>query len=112
MATNYVEAGEVLPLTAPSGGVVKGTPYKIGSLIVIALFSAAQTESFSALTKGVATVPKATGQTWSEGAKLYWDDSAKKFTTTSSANTLAGVATVAAGSSDTTGKIRLDGVAR
>ncbi len=109
---NYVQPGEVLTLTAPSGGVVAGTPYKIGSLIVIALISVAQTLPFTALVRGVATVPKATGATWSEGQKLYWDDSAKNFTETNTSDTLAGVAVEAALTGATTGKIRLDGVVR
>jgi predicted RecA/RadA family phage recombinase len=98
---------------------VSGTPYKIGSLIVIATVTVTSAEvtadptvKFSALLIGVATVPKATGATWSEGQKLYWDDSAKKFTETNTSDTLAGVAVVAAGSGDTTGVIRLDGVVR
>lgn len=109
---NYKAPGKILKLTAPSGGVVSGLGYKIGSLVVLATFDAAQTEKFSALVEGEATVVKATGATWSEGEKIYWDNSAKKFTPTSSGNTLVGVATAAAGSSDTTGKVRLDGVAR
>lgn len=109
---NFVQPAETIPLTAPSGGVVSGTAYKVGSLIVVALFSAAQTLPFSAMTRGVATLPKATGQTWSEGEKLYWDDSAKKFTTTSSGNTLCGCAVAAALTGATTGLVRLDGVVR
>lgn len=108
----YTQPGEVLALTAPGGGVVSGTPYKIGSLIVVALTTVAATLPFSALVCGTVTGPKATGATWSEGEKLYWDDSAKKFTPTSSANTLCGVAVAAAASGDTTGQIRLDGVVR
>lgn len=109
---NYSQPGEIITLTAPSGGVVSGTAYKIGSLLSVACVSADEAASYSAAVTGIFTLPKATGQTWTEGAKLYWDDGAKKFTTTSSGNTLAGCAVAAAGSSDTTGSVRLDGVAR
>lgn len=109
---NFKAPGKVLKLTAPSGGVVSGLGYKIGSLIVLATVSVDELEKFSALVEGEATVVKATGATWSEGQKIYWDNSAKKFTATSGGNTLAGVATAAAGSGDATGKMRLDGVAR
>jgi predicted RecA/RadA family phage recombinase len=110
----YVQPGEVLQLTAPSGGVVSGTPYLIGSLVSIALVTAAETVPYSAMVTGTATVPKATGggSAWTEGVKLYWDDSAKKFTKTSGGNTLSGVAVAAAADGATTGVIRLDGVAR
>jgi predicted RecA/RadA family phage recombinase len=113
----YVESGRVLTLAAPNGGVVSGLAYKIGSLVVIATVTVTADEatagaSFAAVTEGVHNVVKATGATWSEGQKLYWDDSAKKFTATSGGNTLVGVAAAAAGSSDATGHVRLDGVAR
>lgn len=56
-------------------------------------------------------VPKATGQAWVPLAKIYWDDTAKDFTTTSTGNTLAGFAVVDAVSADTEGVIDLDPMA-
>lgn len=109
---NYVKPGEVVTRTAPVGGVVSGTAYLIGSLLVVATVTAAAGELFEGLTHGVVTLPKATGEAWTEGAKVYWDNTAKKITTTASGNTLVGVADAAAASSDTTGNVRLDGVAR
>lgn len=108
----YGQEGEVIALTAPSGGVVSGVAYLIGSLVVIALVTAAETVQFSALVCGVATVAKTTSQTWSEGQKLHYVSATKAFSTSSGGNTLCGVATKAAGSGDTTGSLRLDGVAR
>lgn len=35
---------------------------------------------------GAYTLPKATGETWAIGDKLYWDNTAKKFTKTSTSN--------------------------
>lgn len=58
--------------------------------------------------EGTYACPKATGQAWAQGALLYWDNTAKNFTTTVSTNTLAGHAESAALSADTTGAIRLD----
>lgn len=108
----FVQPGEVLPLTAPSGGVVSGTAYLIGSLVVIALVDAAETVRFSAMLTGVVEHAKVSAQAWSEGAKLYWDNSAKLFTTTAGGNTLVGVAAAGALNPSATGRIRLDGVAR
>lgn len=88
----YSQPGEILTLTAPSGGVVSGTAYLIGTLVVIATETVAQTLSFAALVCGVVDVPKVADEGWTEGLKLYWDDSAKKFTATASTNTLVGVA--------------------
>ena len=108
----YAQPGTVITLTAPSGGVTKGLAYKIGSLIVIATVTAAQTVLFSALTRGVVNHAKVSAQAWTEGVKIYWDDSAKNFTTTSGGNTLCGVAAAAAANPSATGYVRLDGVAR
>jgi predicted RecA/RadA family phage recombinase len=108
----YVQPGEVLTYTAPAGGVVSGTLYLIGALVVVATVDAAATEKFAAFVgPGVVMAPKATGA-WTEGAKLYWDNTAKNVTTVLTANTLIGVAAQAQASGDTTGAVRLDGVAR
>jgi predicted RecA/RadA family phage recombinase len=109
---NFVQPGDVQPFTAPGGGVTSGTAYQIGQAIVVAVASAEATETFQGAIRGVFTLPKATGQTWDEGELLYWDDSAKKFTTTSSANRLAGWAQAEAASGDTEGSVYLDGAAR
>jgi len=108
----FVQPGDILSLTAPSGGVVSGTAYLIGSVVIVALVSAAEGESFSAMLTGVVEHAKVSAQAWTEGAKLYWDDAAKDFTTTAAGNTLVGVAAEAAANPSATGKIRLDGVAR
>lgn len=110
---NYVQPGEILELTTPAA-VTKGLGYKIGSIVGLATVSAGSGVKANFLVKGVALVVKATGgsSAWTEGVKLYWDDSAKKFTKTSSGNTLVGVAVAAAGDNDATGYVRLDGAAR
>lgn len=109
---NFQQPGLVQTLTAPNGGVLSGKAYKIGQAIVVAVADADQDDPFQGHIRGVFTLPKATGQTWDEGELLYWDNSAKKFTTTSSANRLAGWAVAAAASGDTTGSVYLDGAGR
>ena len=108
----YVSEGDVLTLTAPTAGVVSGTAYLIGSLVVIATRTVAQTLEFEGQVTGVVSHAKVSAQAWTEGAKIYWDDTAKNFTTTSGGNTLVGVAAEAAANPTATGKVRLDGVAR
>jgi predicted RecA/RadA family phage recombinase len=109
MAANHIQPGKVLELTAPAGGVVSGTPYLVGALFVVALTTAAAAASFRAATDEAWELPKATGQAWTEGAALYWDDTAKKVTTTSAGNTKIGCAIAAAASGDTVGKVLLNG---
>lgn len=109
---NFVQIGENLTLTAPSGGVTSGLGYLIGSLFVVATVTADEGEAFVGRVIGVVTLVKTTGQAWTEGLKLYWDNTAKKVTSTAGGNTLIGVASEAAASADATGNVRLDGVAR
>lgn len=109
MATTYIQEGEVLTLTAPTGGVTAGTPVLIANLLVVPQTTAAQTLPFDAYTEGVHLLPKATGTAWLEGQILYWDDTAKKITTVSTSNYRVGCAVAAAASGDTTGKVKLSG---
>jgi predicted RecA/RadA family phage recombinase len=107
---NYVQPGNVLELTAPSGGVVSGAAVQIGQMVGIATTSAAQAAKFNLAVTGVFTVVKATGETWGEGELVYFDGT--EFTTTGTSNLLVGVAVAAAGSADTSGVLRLNGIAQ
>lgn len=109
---NMVKSGDIVTRTAPTAGVVSGLAYLIGSLLVVATVTADEGDSFEGVAVGVVTLVKTTGEAWTEGLKLYWNDSTKKVTSTSGGNTLIGCADAAAGSSDTTGDVRLDGVVR
>lgn len=109
---NFVQIGENLTLTAPSGGVTSGLGYLIGSLFVVATVTADETVQFVGRVIGVVELVKTTAEAWTEGQKIYWNNSTKKTTTTSGGNTLIGVATEITAAAATTGKVRLDGVAR
>jgi predicted RecA/RadA family phage recombinase len=110
---NYQQPGDVLTLTAPSGGVTSGVPVEIGSWLVVPATTAAVGESFEGQLVGVfRDMPKATGETWSVGEILHWDAGNANFTATAAGNLRAGAAVAAAASGDTTGVVRLDGVAR
>lgn len=108
---NFVQHGDTLDMTAPAGGVIGGTAYLIGALFGVAVASADAGVKFSFRLVGVYTLPKATGEAWTEGAIVYWDNTAKKLTTTSEGNTKVGTAASAAASGDSTGVARLNGVA-
>jgi predicted RecA/RadA family phage recombinase len=113
----YVQPGEVLPLTAPSPGVVSGTPVTVGSIVVVPAFTAATGVQFSGAITGTFLCPKVTGggTAWTEGVPIYWDASAGKMTKSVISDTgdhLVGVATAAAGDSAATGYVRFDGVVR
>ncbi len=109
---NFIKPGEVLTFTAPTGGVVSGTAYLIGSLLVVAASTVAQTLPFEGRRIGVFTLPKATGTAWTEGALLYWDSTNSNLVTAASATARrVGVAAAAAASGDASGQVLLFGVA-
>jgi predicted RecA/RadA family phage recombinase len=107
---NFIQPGDDMTFTAPSGGVVSGNAYLIGALLVVAKNTVAEHLPFPGAAKGVVTLPKHTGTAWTEGELLYWDDGAGEITTVATSNTRAGVAAAAAASGDTTGTVRLSGV--
>jgi predicted RecA/RadA family phage recombinase len=81
-------------------------PVVISSKIYIPLDESLAAADNAYLMEGlIKDAPKATGAAWTMGQKLYWDDTAKKFTGTSSANTLCGYAAAPAASGDTTGSV-------
>lgn len=105
---NYVESGDNLTLAAPSGGVVSGTPYLIGTLFGVAATTAAQGDDFVLKTMGVFDLPKTSALAISVGDALYWDNTAKELNKTSSGNTLVGKAVAGAANPSATVRVRLN----
>ena len=104
---NHFQPGNSLDFVAPAGGVVAGSAYKAGLLIHVASTNAVEAASYNGDLVGVFELPAATSQAWAQGVKLYWDDTAKNFTTTSSSNTACGHAAYAKDSAAAVGKVRL-----
>jgi predicted RecA/RadA family phage recombinase len=113
----FVQPGDILTLTVPSGGVVKDIPKQIGQIVVVPTSTVAYvagTEYFEGLVTGVVDVPKIGSQAWTEGAVVFWDEGNDRATTSGAGNIQLGVAVQAVGSgaSETTGRVRLDGIGR
>ena len=108
---NYIQPGKSVKLTAPSGGVVGGKGYVARALFVVAGVSAAEGESYDGFTEGVYELAKNSGVDFSVGEKVYFDGGNAQCDDTDTGFFMIGVATEAAGTSDTTVKVRLDGVA-
>lgn len=107
---NFIQPGDVLTLAAPYD-VASGAGLLVGSLFGVASGAALSGANVEAVTRGVFDLAKAGSQAWTVGAKVYWDNSGKVCTTTSSGNTLIGVAVAAVGSGagETIGRVRLNG---
>ena len=107
---NFVGRGENITLTAPYA-VPSGGGFLVGSLFAVASEAAANAATVVGVVKGEFSLTKNTGEAWTVGAKIYWDNTNKRCTTTSTSNTLIGVAIAAALSADTVGTVLLGIVA-
>jgi predicted RecA/RadA family phage recombinase len=113
MATNYIQPGDRITVTAPDGtddeAVASGAGLLVGSLFGFCIHDAEPGEDVTIQTTGVWSHAKAGTQAWSVGDRIYWDDSAKVLTSTASSHKLVGVAVeaVAGGAGDTIGKVYL-----
>lgn len=107
MSANKISRGErldvVLGATTASGDVVVA-----GDILGIATIAGVSGDTVAIDTKGVFECPKATGQAWAVGNTLYWDATAKNFTTTSTSNKRAGIAAAVQLSADTTGYVKIN----
>lgn len=105
---NYVKEGLRVLIAAPTGGVDSGDFVVEDTFYGVAEGSADAGDDLILLTQGVFTLPKAAGEAWTVGAKLYWDAGNGNFTTTAGGNTAYGSAAFAAAASDdTTGQVRI-----
>jgi predicted RecA/RadA family phage recombinase len=106
MATNHIQPGNTLTLAAPYD-VVSGAGLLVGTIFGVAQYDALSGVDVEADTVGVWELPKTSAQAWTVGALIYWDNSAKVCTTTSTSNTLIGAAVAAAANPSATGKVWL-----
>jgi predicted RecA/RadA family phage recombinase len=99
-------------------GLVVTAPYArssgegvlVGAMFGVCVDAASSGASVVVKRYGVYTLPKATGagENPSAGAVVYWNDSNKNITTTSTSNTRVGYARAAKGTGDTTVDVVLD----
>lgn len=90
---NYLHKGEIIDFIAPTGGVVSGQGYVIGSFFTIATITAADGDVFPGAVEGVFELPAAThasAQLIAAGGPVYWDATNKLATATASGNTPIG----------------------
>lgn len=106
---NYVQPGDTITVTAPyalsaGDGCLVGTNI-FGVSCGTYLNGATDAE---VMLEGVFDITALSTDTASVGAYLYWDNTNKRLTTTSSGNTKVGVAVAAKLNGDTTARIRLN----
>lgn len=104
---NFVQPGEVVTLTAPYD-LDPGQGLLVGSIFGVASDEATIGSEVEAALTGVFDLTKTTGEAWTQGVRIYWNDTDRACTTTATANTLVGVALSSAASSAVIGRVRLN----
>jgi predicted RecA/RadA family phage recombinase len=99
------------PTVAAPYDVASGDGCLVGSLFGIASTTVDSGANVAIDTGGVYDIKKTAGQTFTVGAKVYWDNTAKSVTGVATDNTLIGVALKAAAGGDATACVRLGIVA-
>lgn len=108
---NFIQQSDKIVAIAPYA-VAAGAGCLVGSMFGVAESAIASGAKGVLVLAGVVSLAKATGAAWAEGARIYWDDTAKNCTTTAATNKLIGVATLLPTglmpvSGDTTGYVML-----
>ena len=106
----YIQPGHAITLAAPYD-VVSGDGLLVGAIFGVASHDALSSAEIETQLTGVVELAKVASQSWTAGARVYWDNSAKRATNVASGNTLIGVAVLAVGSGaeETIGRVRLNG---
>ena len=105
---NYIGKGDVVIVSAPSGGVTSGQAVKVGDFFGVAQLAAAEGADVPIAMEGVFDLPKTSAQAWTVGVKIYWDATNSVCTTASSGNKLIGGAVLAAANPSGTGRVLLN----
>lgn len=108
---NFIQHGKMLTLLAPAN-LLSGAVVIVGSIVAIAAHDAAVNTPVEAATEGVFDLPKTAPEVWAQGAAVYWDAGTSKATTVGTGNLpLIGVATEAALSAATIGRVKIETLA-
>ena len=110
MATNFIQPGRHITVTAPTGGALSGEGVLIGTLFGIAQYDAAEGAEVEILTEGVVDIGKTSALAISVGDRLFWDATNKVVNKTATAQVCVGVAVSAAANPSDTVRIKLGAV--
>lgn len=103
---NYVQKGDVVDVTV-GADIASGVALKVGSLFGVTQKAAKSGETVGLVREGVFDLPYGVAATAAVGDLIYWDDTGKTVTKTSSGNTKVGICMKAAASADATMRVLL-----
>lgn len=104
---NFLATGNTIPIASMPEAADSGEFIKVGALYGVAQAAYESGAAGILARTGVFLLPKVTGVAWSQGDRLFWDVSAKKFTKDATKYTVDAAAFVAALSGDTSGQVLL-----
>lgn len=105
---NYIQPGDSLAVPVPySGGVTSGQGVLVGALFGVAATDGAQNATIEVQTAGVFDLTKQPALAITAGARVFWDDTNRRITTTATGNFQVGIATQAALAADATVRVVL-----
>lgn len=105
---NFVQPGDTVVVAAPAA-VNSGDGVVVGAIFGVAVNGAANGADVPIKTMGVFDLPKAGGDAFAVGDRVYWSAGANECTATG--NYPIGTAVAAAAGGDATVRVRLDGIA-
>jgi predicted RecA/RadA family phage recombinase len=108
---NFVQPGDSLAVAVPyAGGILSGQGVLVGALFGVAAVDGVQNAVIEAQTQGVFDITKQPALAITAGARVFWDDTNRRITTTATSNFQIGIATTAALAADTTVRVWLNRV--
>jgi len=108
---NFTQRGNVISVIAPYA-LASGDGFKVGAFFGVACGSAAAGTSVEMSRRGVFELKALNTDAGVAGARIYWDDSNRRLTTTLSGNILVGCLTEAKSNGQSTAAVLLDGALR
>lgn len=106
---NFIQTGDLIEVTAPSGGITSGQGMVHGNLFGVAATDAAEGEAVNIATRGVYELAKRTTATFTAGTVVSYDMPNRRCDAPGSGFYPIGVATESAGNGATVVRVRLDG---
>ena len=105
---NFIQPGDSLAVVIPyAGGVLAGQGVLVGALFGVAATDGAQNATIEAQTQGVFDITKEPSLAITAGARVFWDNTNRRITTTATGNFQVGLAVTAALAADATARVVL-----
>ena len=105
---NYIQPGDSLAVAVPyAAGVSSGDGVLVGALFGVAAVDGAQNAVIECQTKGVFDLAKEPALAITAGARVFWDNTNRRITTSATGNFAVGIATQAALAADATVRVVL-----